>query len=98
MKKVKCLSLAITCWIIMTSCSTYVQTYTVGKGPQKNEIIRKKNHYILYGAVPIKTASPTKMADGSPDYEVIHKVSFWDTLLANFALGLYNPTTTIVVK
>ena len=83
---------------MLTSCSTYVHTYTVGKGPQKKEIIKKKNHFIFYGSVPIKTTSPPEMADGCKDYEVIHKVSFWDALLASLSLSLYNPTTTIVVK
>lgn len=80
----------------MSSC--YTLTYTVGDGSKTGEVIKKKNHYLIYGIAPIKTSDPTKMAGDAKNYEVTIKHTFVDGLLNALTSGLYTPTTTIVIK
>lgn len=86
----------VTCSLLLSSCFTY--TYTVGKGPQSNVVVTKKNHYVLNGLVPLSTSDPVKMAGDSQNYEVTIQHSFLDGLLNSLTFGIYNPTTTKVVK
>ncbi len=80
----------------MASC--YTLTYTVGDGSKTGEVIKKKNHYLVYGLAPLKTSDPTKMAGDAKNYDVTIKHTFVDGLLNVLTSGLYTPTTTIVIK
>lgn len=80
----------------MASC--YTLTYTVGDGSKTGEVIKKKNHYLVYGLAPLKTSDPTKMASDAKNYDVTIKHTFVDGLLNVLTSGLYTPTTTIVIK
>ena len=80
----------------MASC--YTLTYTVGDGSKTGEVIKKKNHYLVYGLAPLKTLDPTKMAGDAKNYDVTIKHTFVDGLLNVLTSGIYTPTTTIVIK
>jgi hypothetical protein len=80
----------------MASC--YTLTYTVGDGSKTGEVIKKKNHYLVYGLAPLKTSDPTKMAGDAKNYDVTINHTFVDGLLNVLTSGLYTPTTTIVIK
>ncbi len=80
----------------MASC--YTLTYTVGDGSKTGEVIKKKNHYLVYGLAPLKTSDPTKMAGDAKNYDVTIKHTFVDGLLNVLTSGLYTPTTTIIIK
>jgi hypothetical protein len=80
----------------MASC--YTLTYTVGDGSKTGEVIKKKNHYLVYGLAPLKTSDPTKMAGDAKNYNVTIKHTFVDGLLNVLTSGLYTPTTMIVIK
>lgn len=86
----------VTFSLLLSSCYTY--TYTVGKGPQSNVVVKKKNHYVIYGLVPLSTSDPIKMAGDAQNYEVTVQHSFLDGLVNSLTFGIYNPTTTKVVK
>jgi len=97
MKKQVLLWVAIaTCVLFLNSCYTY--TYSVGKGSQTGKTISKKNHYAIYGLIPISTSDPIKMAGDAKDYDITIKHSFVDGLINSITFGIYNPTTTQVVK
>jgi len=80
----------------MASC--YTLTYTVGDGSKTGEVIKKKNHYLVYGLAPLKMSDPTKMAGDAKNYDVTIKHTFVDGLLNVLTSGIYTPTTTIVIK
>ena len=80
----------------MASC--YTLTYTVGDGSKTGEVIKKKNHYLVYGLAPLKTSDPTKMAGDAKNYDVTINHTFVDGLLNVLTSGLYTPSTTIVIK
>jgi hypothetical protein len=80
----------------MTSC--YVNTFTVGSGPQTNQEVKKWNHYLIWGLAPIEVSNPNVLAGGAKDYEVTIKHTFVNGLLSAITWGLYSPTTTIVKK
>ena len=80
----------------MASC--YTLTYTVGDGSKTGEVIKKKNHYLVYGLAPLKMSDPTKMAGDAKNYDVTINHTFVDGLLNVLTSGLYTPTTTIVIK
>ena len=83
-------------YLSMTSC--YTLTYAVGTGSQTGEIIKKKNHYLIFGLAPLKTSDPTKMAGETKNYDITIKHTFVDGFLNLITYGIYNPTTTIVKK
>ena len=80
----------------ITSC--YTVTYAVGKGSQTGVVIKEKNHFLVAGLAPIKTADPTKMAGDAKDYDVTIKHTFIDGVFNFVTSGFYTPTTTIVKK
>lgn len=82
--------------VSLTSC--YTQTYSVGSGAQTGVKVKEKNHYLIGGLAPIKTADPTKMAGDVENYEVTTTHSFVDILINLLTGGLYSPTTTIIKK
>lgn len=81
---------------MMTSC--YVQTHVVGKGAQGNEKVKKWNHYVIGGLVPVGVSKPEELAGGAQDYTVVNKMSFLNGLLSGITFGIYAPTTTEVTK
>jgi hypothetical protein len=82
--------------VSLSSC--YTQTYTVGSGAQTGIQVKEKNHYLIAGLAPLKTADPTKMAGDAKNYEVTTTHSFIDGLINLITGGIYTPTTTIVKK
>jgi hypothetical protein len=82
--------------ILMSSC--YTLTYTVGNGAQTGVTMKEKNHYLIYGLVPVGTSNPTQMAGGASDYTVTIQHTFVDGLISAITFGIYNPTTTTVQK
>ena len=80
----------------LTSC--YTLTYTVGSGAQTGIQVKEKNHYLISGLAPLKTADPIKMAGDAKNYEVTTTHTFIDGLINFITGGMYTPTTTIVKK
>ena len=80
----------------MSSC--YVNTQTVGKGPQTNVEVKNPNHYFIFGLAQGNVADVNQMADNASDYQVTIKHTFVDGLLSAITFGIYTPTTTIVTK
>jgi hypothetical protein len=96
--KNKLVTFACLSFLCVSMASCYTLNYTVGKGPQKGITVVQKNHYLVAGLAPIKTANPVKMAGEAQDYEVTITHTFVDGLINVLTSGLYNPTTTIVKK
>tara|TARA_B100000768_G_C11280157_1_gene378092 strand:- start:2526 stop:2741 length:216 start_codon:yes stop_codon:yes gene_type:complete len=70
----------------------------VGNGPQTGVEVKEKNHFAIYGLVPIQTSNPHMMAGGAENYEVTTTHTFIDGLLNTLTAGIYNPTTTVIRK
>jgi len=81
---------------MLSSC--YTHTYMVGNGPQTGVEVKEKNHFAIYGLVPIQTSNPHMMAGGAENYEVTTTHTFIDGLLNTLTAGIYNPTTTVIRK
>ncbi len=82
--------------LLMTSCYTY--TYNVGDGPQTGVEVEEKNHYVVYGLVPLSISNPTEMAGDTEDYAVKIEHTFIDGLINALTGGIYSPTTTVVTR
>lgn len=82
--------------LMLSSC--YTHTYMVGNGPQTGVEIKQKNHFVILGLVPIATSNPHLMAGGAENYSVTTSHTFIDGLLNSLTAGIYNPTTTVVIK
>ncbi len=80
----------------MTSC--YVQTHVVGQGAKGNEKVKRWNHYLIGGLVPVGVSKPEEMAGGAKDYTEVTKKSFVNGLVSGITFGIYSPTTTTVTK
>lgn len=82
--------------LTMSSCFTY--TYAVGSGSQTGQVVKEKNHYLIYGLAALKTSDPVRMAGDSENYTVTIQHTFIDGLINGLTFGIYNPTTTTVTK
>jgi hypothetical protein len=78
--------------------SCYTHTYNVGKGATTGVEVTSKNHFLIYGLVPLATSDPTEMAAGAQNYTVTHRHTFLDGLVNAITGGIYNPTTTTVKR
>ena len=96
--KNRILSLALICGLALFTTSCYVNTQTVGKGPQSNVEVKKMNPYFIFGLAPGNVADVKQMAGDASDYQVTIKHTFVDGLLAAITFGIFTPTTTIVRK
>jgi len=92
------LSFALVSLLCLSMASCYTVSYAVGSGAQTGETIMEKNHYLVVGLAPIKTADPTKMAGDAKNYQVTISQTVVDGLINILTGGLYTPTTTIVKK
>jgi len=90
------LSTMIAMIFLLTSCYTYQMN--VGEGSQTGVEVVEKNHYLIYGLIPLSQSDPAKMADGASDYSVTIVHTFIDGLLNAITGGIYTPTTTVVKK
>lgn len=90
------LLLVIIVSLLFSSC--YTLQYSVGTGAKGTEEIEKRNDYIVEGAIPIKTHSPTEMAAGATDYDVKIWHTPWNIFVMLLTWGLYTPTTIVVTK
>ena len=84
--------------IIITMTSCYTVTATIGTGPKTGVEVKKPNHFLIGGLVPIATADVKAMAGDAENYSITVTHSFVDGLLSAITGGLYTPTTTIVRK
>jgi hypothetical protein len=96
--KNKFLSFAVLCFLSLSMASCYTVSYAVGSGSQTGETIVEKNHFLIAGLAPIKTADPSKMAGDAKNYQVTITHTFVDGLINALTSGMYTPTTTIVKK
>lgn len=92
------LNLILICTLVLFTTSCYVNTQTVGKGPQSNVEVKKANHYFIFGLAAGSVADVKQLSNNATDYEVTIKHTFVDGLLAAITFGIYTPTTTIVKK
>lgn len=91
--------LLVICLMMTTGFSScFVQRSQVGEGPQQNITVKKKNHYLFYGIVPITRANTQKMANGQEDYQITNKHNGWDIFFWWITGGIYTPTTTKVER
>ena len=90
------LTLCLTGLLMLSSCYTY--TLTVGKGSQTGVTESGKNHHLIFGLVDLKQTDAFELAGDATDYKIIHEHTFIDGLLSAITFGIYNPTTTKVIK
>lgn len=79
-----------------SSCYTF--NFSVGDGAQGDREVVEKNHYVIYGLVPVATADPGAMAKGADDYDVEISHTFIDGLINAITGGIYNPVTVKVTR
>lgn len=84
--------------VLVSLSSCYTMTATIGNGPKDGVEVKKSNHYLIGGLVPISTANVKEMAGEVKDYEIKVTHTFVDGFLMVLTGGLYTPTTTIVTK
>ena len=90
------LTLILGICVMMSSC--YTMTATVGEGPKTGTEVKKANHYLIAGLIPIATADVNEMAGGAKNYSITVTHTFLDGFLSVITGGLYTPTTVIVKK
>jgi hypothetical protein len=84
--------------LVLTLSSCYTRSYVVGDGPQTGVEMTQKNHFVIYGLVPLSTSNPAQMAGSATNYQGTHSHRFIDGLINALTFGIYSPTTTTVTK
>ncbi len=82
--------------LFMTSCYSYKTV--VGSGGQGGEVVKKWNHYLINGLVPIGVSDAKAMAGGATNYTVETKHNVWNIIVSALTFNIYTPTTTVVTK
>lgn len=62
------------------------------------KVVTAKNHYLIYGLIPVKMADIKGMAAGSTAYSVEMEMNIFDSGIALITGGLYVPVTVRVIK
>jgi predicted small secreted protein len=96
-KSTKMLSVLLLATFSLSSC--YVNKMNIGAGAPDSKVkIKKWNHYLIEGLIPVGIADPQAMAGAAKDYTIIVKHTFLDYVLTFVTGGIYSPTITIVKK
>jgi len=53
---------------LMLSCAANV--HVIGDGPKGNQVIKKKQWYVIWGLVPINEVDTKALAGGAQDYQI----------------------------
>jgi Bor protein. len=88
----------VTALFLSSISSCYVNTFTVGNGPQTGVEERKVNHYLVQGLIPLKVVDTKTMVGDAENYQITTKQSFVDVMFNYLSFGIYSPTSTIVKK
>ena len=96
MKMFRTAGLSLAMMLLMSSC--YTITNTVGTGGHSGEVVKKKNHYLIYGLAPLNVTDAKTLTDGKSNYDITVTHTFVDGLLGVITFGIYTPTTTIIKK
>ena len=91
-------SAVITILLTITLSSCYVMSFDVGQGAKLGVSESKKNHFVIFGLVPLSTANVKEMSRGATDYSVTIEHSFLDGLINSFTAGMYTPNTVTIVR
>lgn len=89
-------AITLACCLMFSSC--FVNKFDVGNGAQTHVKVKKWNHYVIDGLIPVGVSDPNVMADKAKDYTVTIKFSFVNLIVSGVTGGIYTPTTTIVEK
>lgn len=88
-KKVSVMLAVVLITLFVFSCAAHI--HTVGNGPQKNEIQKTRQWYILWGLVNLNEVDTKAMAGDATDYEIKTEISPLD-----FLIGI--PASCITVR
>jgi hypothetical protein len=95
-KSLKSVSLILFIAAVMSSC--YSISHTVGTGSSTGEIIKKKQWYILYGAVPLNKIDTKALAGNATNYTITTKHGFVDYLIGAVTGFVTIKPMTVVIK
>ena len=96
MKTKLTLSSLLAICFMMTSCyTTKIANGNLTKESPVVKVNSVKNHFLIYGLVPLKSEYEAKKYVGEKENYVIQtQHTFVDGLLNVITFGIYNPTTT----
>lgn len=94
MKKVTVLFLVVLalCWV---GCAAH--THKIGNGAQTNKAEKKRQWYILYGAVPLNEVNTAEMANDTRDYTIKTELSPLDVVMNFFTEWVTVISRTVTV-
>jgi hypothetical protein len=86
-------------FIAVTMSSCFSISHTVGSGSSTGETVKKKQWYILFGAIPLTKVDTKAMAGNATNYTVTTKFKFVDLLVgAVTSIVTIKPMTVEVKK
>lgn len=79
----------------LVGCAAHI--HKVGDGPQGDEMIQKRQWYVLWGLVPINDVDTAEMAKGVEDYKIRTEQSVLDVIINCFTgvVTVYSRTVTV---
>lgn len=97
--RTKTLSVLILLSVVFTSCfKSRVDVGNYSAAGKTTKVVTAKNHYLIYGLIPLKMADIKNMAAGSTNYTVEMEMGIFDSGIAVITGGLYVPVTVRVIK
>jgi F0F1-type ATP synthase gamma subunit len=95
-KKVIAVFMIIVFVIVLSGCAAHI--HKIGKGAQGNDVIEKRQWYILFGLVPLNEVDTAEMAEGATDYTITTEQSELDVIMNIFTQNISVVSRTVTVE
>ena len=95
-KKVMAVFMIIVLMLMLAGCAAHI--HKIGKGAQGNDVIEKRQWYILFGLVPLNEVDTAEMADGATDYTITTEQNELDVIMNIFTSYISVVSRTVTVE
>lgn len=95
-KKFICMVMLVGMLFAGSGCMTLI--HQVGDGAQGNEMVEKRQWYVLWGLVPINEVDSQELAEGASDYTVTSQVTIIDGLISAVLGWISVASQTVTVE
>ncbi len=88
---------ALLLFVMVAASGCAAHLHVVGDGGSGDEIVEKRQWYVLWGLVPINEVDTAEMADGASNYTIDTEQSALDVIINIFTsiVSVYSRTVTV---
>jgi len=88
--------LLVVCFLAVIGCAAHI--HKVGNGPQGNEVVIKRQWYLIAGLAPLNEVDTHALAGDATDYEIRTEMTVVDAIITFVTSWIITPRTVTVRK